>query len=262
MNMKLTPLFLLVSLALASCSEDVEEVNFDDVEDLFGVQLEFEEKLVKELIFKRIKISESDLGTFEMHRAHLNADAEEDGYVVMNLAPKAKKDMENSSNPARFQDAGYIGDYNFIYVWDGKTKTLGTAFKLVGNGLVPLKVTTANFLDPGYKSLIAEYRVQNSIFETFFNNANGQLLPVFSYTKVDLIGTPNMSVFTHKFEENPERIEKDIIVVKGELSAYDETEAALNKNDYPIGTITPTSSRVYHFFYDERSRKYATNAAE
>jgi len=197
-----------------------------------------------------------------MHRAHLNADAEEDGYVIMNLAPKAKKDMEKSSNPARFQDAGYMGDYNFIYVWDGKTKTLGTAFKLVGNGLIPLKVTASNFLDPGFKSLSAEYRVQNSIFETFFSNTNGQLIPVFSYTKVDLIGTPEMTVFTHKFQENPDRIEKDILVVKGELTAYNETEAAYNKNEYDIGKITPTSEIVYHFFFDERSRKYATYATE
>ena len=260
---KLGFLSFIFALVSTSCSGDISESTDDSenqFEDLQNVQLNFEEKAVKELILKRVKLSEADLGTFEIHRAHLNADAEEDGYVVLNLAPKAKKDMENSSNPARFQDAGYIGDYNFIYVWDGKTKTLGTAFKLVGNGLTPLQVSTSNFLDPGYKSLIAEYRVQNSIFTTFFKNMNGQLIPVFSYTKVDLIGTPKIKVHTHKFQENSEKIEKDIVVVRGTLNGYNETEAALYKNDYNVGEITPTDEVIYHFFFDERSGKYATNA--
>lgn len=246
-------------LTFSSCANEVDTPSEAPIEDLFSVQVELEEETVKDLIIKRIKIDESDIGAFEIHKAHLNADGFEDGYIVMNLAPRAKKDMEQSANPARFHDAGYIGDYNFLYVWDGKTKTLGKAFKLVGNGLVPLKVTASNFMDPGYKSLSAEYRVQNSTFETFFMNINGQLLPVFSYTKVDMIGTPEMQVTTHKFQENPERIEKDILIVRGILSNYDAVEAALNLNSYDVGNIEPTDEIIYHFFFDEASRKYATN---
>ena len=250
---------LALFLMLSSCSDDVDTLDETQVEDLFSVQVELEEEEIKNLIVKRIKIDKSDIGTFEIHKAHLNADGVEDGYIVMNLAPRAKKDMEQSANPARFHDAGYIGDYNFLYVWDGNTKTLGKAFKLVGNGLIPLKVSASNFMDPGFKSLSAEYRVQNSTFETFFKNINGQLIPVFSYTKVDLIGTPEMQVTTHKFQENPNRIEKDILIVKGKLGNYDAIEAALNLNSYDVGTIEPTDEIIYHFFFDESSRKYATN---
>lgn len=252
--------FFAIAIFFASCSGSSENELIEEEEDLFKVELNFEEAALKDLIQRRIKIENGDIGSFEIHRTHLNADAIEDGYVVMNLAPRAKKDMEKSANPARFQDMGYIGDYNFIYVWDGKSRTLGTAFILKGNGLTPLKVTASNFLDPGYKSLSAEYRVQNSTFETFFMNINGQLIPVFSYNKVDLIGTPEMTVNTHIFAENPAQIEKDILIVKGELRDYNETEAALNKNNYDVGYIKPTDEVVYRFFYDERSRKYATNA--
>lgn len=247
---------------LGACTGDAGEEAIQDAEDLFQVQLDFDEQQIKDLIIRRIKIEPTDIAVFEMHKAHLNADAAEDGYVVLNLGNRAKRDMEKSANPARFHDAGYIGDYNFIYVWDGKTRTLGTAFKLVGNGLTPLKVTASNFLDPGYKSISAEYRVQNSTFETFFMNRNGQLIPVFSYTKVDLIGTPEMQVTTHKFQENSEKIEKDIVIVKGELSGYNENEAALNKNSYDVGSIKATNEVIYHFFFDDRSKKYATNVAE
>lgn len=252
----------LLFFLLGSCtSDEVEDVK-QDSEDLFKVQVDFDEQQIKDLIIRRIKIEPTDIAVFEMHKAHLNADAFEDAYVVLNLANRAKRDMEKSANPARFHDSGYIGDYNFIYVWDGKTRTLGTAFKLAGNGLIPLKVTTSNFLDPGYKSISAEYRVKNSTFETFFMNRNGQLIPVFSYTKVDMIGTPEMKVTTHVFKENPEKIEKDILIVRGELSGYDQNEAALNKNSYDVGLIKPTNEVIYHFFFDERSKKYATYTAE
>ncbi len=245
---------------LWACSFETETPEKQQEEDLFKVELDFEKDAVVDLICRRIKIDPTDIGTFEMHRAHLNADADEDGYVVMNLAPRALRDMEKSSNPARFKDMGYIGDYNFIYVWNGKTRTLGTAFKLSGNGLIPLKVTASNFLDPGFLALSAEYRVQNSTFETFFRNINGQLIPVFSYAKVDGIGTPEMQVTTHRFEENPSNIEKDIVIVKGLLTNYNETEAATNRNSYDVGKILPTDSIVYRFFYDESSKKYATFA--
>ena len=251
-----------ISFGLISCSGEKSDDEIVSEKQDLNIKQEFEEKYIKSLIFNKMKIEESDLGSFEMHKAHLNADAEEDGYVVLDLAPKAKRDMENSSNPARFHDAGYIGDYNFIFVWDGKTKSLGTAFKLVGNGLIPLKVSATNFLNPGYKSLSAEYRVQNSTFETFFSNVNGQLLPVFSYTKANLIGTQEMTIQTHKFQENKDQVEKDILVVQGELSGYNPTEAALNKNTYDVGQIVPTNTLVHHFFFDEQSRKYATLEAK
>lgn len=255
------PVFALAFLVF-SCSDSVENPEIEGEIDLFKVELDFEEAAVKDLIKRRIKIEDADFGSFEIHKAHLNADAVEDGYVVMNLAPRAKRDMEKSSNPARFHDMGYIGDYNFIYVWDGKTRTLGTAFKFSANGLTPIKVSVSNFLDPGYKSLSAEYRVQNSTFETFFRNVNGQLIPVFSYTKVDLIGTPDMVVNIHQFEENASAVEKDIVIYKGIVEGYNELEAASNRNSYEIANVKRTDEVVYRFFYDERTRKYATNAAE
>ena len=259
---KLLVFLVVISLFFSSsCDEKNQEEEKIENVDLFSAEVDFKEAEVKELIISRIKCETSDIALFELHKAHLNADAVQDGYVVLNLANRAKRDMEKSSNPARFQDAGYIGDYNFIYVWDGKTKQLGTAFKLVGNGLTPLKVTASNFLDPGYKSLSAEYRVQNSIFETFFMNVNGQLIPVFSYTKVDRIGTPEMKVSTHKFQENNVRIQKDILVVKGLLANYDDNQAALNRNTYDIGTIKATDEIIFNFFFDDVSQKYATNAS-
>lgn len=251
--------FAFLGFLLNSCessSNDNQEVDGQN-----GARLvEFERAAILELLQNRLQLSPDDVGELILFKAHLNADGKEDGVIALNLAPKARRDMENSNNPARFQDAGYIGDYNFIFIWDGATKTIGTAFKLVGNGLIPVVVNLVNLLDPGYKTVTAQYRVQNSVFETYFQNVNGSLIPVFSYLIVDQMGTDKMQVYHHALEENPSQIEKDIVIYEGLWSEYDADAAAKDKNEYPLGSITSSGKEIYRFFFDQRSGKYATNA--
>jgi hypothetical protein len=155
--------FVGLAMLVFSCSDNVDET--DETQGSIEQTFEFEEQSIRAFVMDKLQLKPEDIGSFEMKRAHLNADAIQDGFVFLNLAPKAIRDMETSSNPARFQDAGYIGDYNYIFVWDGATQKMGAAFKLVGNGLAPIEVSLIQLLDPGYKTLTARYRVQNSIFE-------------------------------------------------------------------------------------------------
>jgi hypothetical protein len=241
-----------------SCSDSVEDETTDG--NVADQVIAFDEENLKEYVHSKLKLNPEDIGSFEMKRAHLNADGQEDGYIFVNLAPKAKRDMENSSNPARFHDAGYIGDYNYLFVWDGATQKMGTPFKLVGNGLIPLEVSLINLLDPGFKTIKAQYRVQNSVFQTYFLNVGGSLIPVFSYLIVDQLGTEEMKVYVHKLEENPSQLEMDIVIYEGQWTDYEKEKAAIAKNDYPIGTISSTGKEIYRFFFDPRSGKYATNS--
>jgi len=221
--------------------------------------LDFKEELIRTHIERKLNLQADDIGSVVLFSAHLNEDGIEDGLVVLNLSPKAKKDMENSSNSARFHDAGYIGDYNYLIIWDGETRQLGGAFKLVGNGLIPLKVELTHLLDPGYKTVRAEYRVLNTIFHTYLHNYNGSLLPVFSFTVADLIGDPNMKTYVHVLEENPNQIQKDIVIYSASWPSYEEEEAAKNKYSYPLGSLNSTGQQVYRFFFDINSGKYASN---
>ncbi len=251
---------LAVALISFSCDQNISENQEPENANAPRI-VEFERDAVLALLQNRLQLNTDDIGKFELEKAHLNADGAEDGVILINLAPKALRDMENSNNPARFQDAGYIGDYNFVFVWDGATQTIGTAFKFVGNGLIPAEVRLINLLDPGYKTLMVRYRVQNSIFQTYFQNLNGSLIPVFSYLLVDELGTDEMQVYYHALEENPSQIEKDIVIYEGLWSDYDADAAAKDKNAYPLGSIKSSGKEIYRFFFDPRSGKYATNAA-
>jgi hypothetical protein len=131
--------FVGLAMLVFSCSDHVDET--DETHGSVEQTFDFEEETIRAFVMDKLQLKPEDIGSFEMKRAHLNADSIQDGFVFLNLAPKAMRDMETSSNPARFQDAGYIGDYNYIFVWDGATQKMGTAFKLVGNGLVPIEVS-------------------------------------------------------------------------------------------------------------------------
>jgi hypothetical protein len=257
-NFKFIGIFLTIMVIFTSCDTSDNTENLDLKGDNENVEIPFEEEALKTVIMQALQLSADDYGTFETYQMHFNADEFEDGLVVVNLAPKANADMAKAKNPATFHDQGYIGNYNYLFVWDGSKRTLGPAFKIVSNGLSPLKLTFSNLIDVGFKTISAEYRLGNGVFQTFFSNTQGTLAPVFSYNKIDYIGKDSLKVTWHKLEENPELLQKDIVIYEAIWKDYDVNEASKNPNEYPLGEIVLTDKEVYRFFYDPKSRKYAT----
>lgn len=256
--LRFTSIILMLLVSMASCNESIDTDSVDAPKDGMAVEIPFEESVLTSTIMQQLQITADDIGVFETYKMHLNADEFEDGLVVMNLAPKAESDMAQSKNPAAFHDQGYVGNYNYLFVWDGKKRTLGNGFKIVSNGLTPLKLVFSNVMDAGFKTISAEYRLSNGVFESFFSITEGTLTTIFSYNKIDFIGRDSLKMNWHRLEENPDLLQKDIVIYEAIWKDYDAKEAAKNPNNYPLGEVEITNKEVYRFFYDPKSKKYAT----
>ncbi len=246
-----------VILFVTSCGSDaIDEVQIEQ-EINYSDAIEFDEDVIINIILSRIKATEDEADVV-IKRAHLNDDEFLDAYISVNLARRAQKDMEKANNPASFDNFGYLGNYNYLVVWDGETKVLGNPYQVVSNGLERLSVKEQNLLDPGYKTLSATYRVRNSVFEIFFNYLNGNIVPVFSYKVVDFIGTDEPFAQYCKIVENPQQLQKDIIIYEATIRGYSAEKANANRNYFAIDSLEPKPMPLNRFFFDKQLGKYAT----
>lgn len=222
---------------------------------------DFDEAHLLKVIVHKLNIDPND-ATFSVHRAHLNEDEYLDAYVSVNLSKVASRDMEQAKNPASFVDMGYLGNYNYIVVWDGELKRISKPYVLASNGLEALKLFEQNILDPGYKTISAQYRVRNSAFEIFFRYLNGNIVPVFSYKIIDGIGTNNPEAYVYELQDNPSQLQRDFIIYEAIIPDYSLEEALKNTNYYPYDHLEKQQqSKRLRFFFEKSMQKYATNDA-
>lgn len=251
---------VLTSVLLAGCSEgNSVEVKNENQKESFNpnAPFEFNEQMFLKVALSKIGAVESEV-SWEVGRAHLNEDGIQDAYLSVNLSKRAQKDVENAKNPSFLVDLGYLGNYNYLVIWDGETKQVSNPYLISSNGLEALKVKEQNLLDPGYKTLSAVYRVKNSAFEVFFRYLNGSIVPVFSYKIIDGIGTDYPEAFVHEIVDNPQQLQQDIIIYEAEIPGY-KAISEHDPNYYPMNNLIAKPTVVARFFFEKSMGKYATN---
>jgi hypothetical protein len=264
LNMKKTISYITTALILfmtSSCDTNETPALIDgELENSANAQIEFNEENLLKAALSQINASPSEVGQSQIKKLHLNEDEFEDAYISINLSKRAYKDLEKVKNPSMLIDAGYLGNYNYLIIWDGATKQLSTTFPISSNGLESLSIEHTNLFDPGYKTLSATYRVRNSAFETFFRYVNGTLLPLFSYKKMDHIGTEKPEAYTYELVENPALIQQDIYIYEATITNYSQEKANQDRNYYPITNFTPINKPIQHYFFEKSLGKYASTS--
>jgi len=262
LSIRVTIALTIMGVFFTACQSDNASNENQDNESRLNLDepFDFDEAHLMKVIAHKLNIDPND-ATFSVHRAHLNEDAYLDAYVSVNLSKVASRDMEQAKNPASFVDMGYLGNYNYLVVWDGELKRIGKPYVLSSNGLDKLTVSEHNLLDPGYKTISAQYRVRNSAFEIFFRYLNGNIVPVFSYKIIDGIGTEEPEAYVYELQENPSQLQQDIVIYEAKFPNYSAKEALKNANYYPYDILEKQDPVRMRFFYEKSMQKYATNDA-
>jgi hypothetical protein len=147
-----------------------------------------------------------------------------------------------------------------IEYWN-ELKRISKPYVLSSNGLEALKLFEQNILDPGYKTISAQYRVRNSAFEIFFRYLNGNIVPVFSYKIIDGIGTNNPEAYVYELQDNPSQLQRDFLIYEAVIPNYSLEEALKNTNYYPYDDLEKQEPERLRFFFEKSMQKYATNDA-
>jgi hypothetical protein len=250
--MKAFLLLLLIAVVLPSCQDEqseVEVLNEKPQEDLSKLPL-------NEYAKRHVESSLSILGTekydLEIIKGNLDADQKEDAIIVVNRKQFAMDEAIKSENPAKSAEMAFMGNYNYIFFYDGGLKLISPPIAIPSSALVPLKVNLSEITAGSYKDILIDYRIRNANFRDVFTVTNHTPRKVFEWKTFDGLGTDKTEAYTFEYTSGKYGPEKDIILYE---STLEKLPANADKNTYEP-KVTKTSKVAFHFFYIPQEQKY------
>ncbi len=241
-----------MALVLPSCQEEKKNVEvFDEKpqEDLSKLPL-------KEYAKRHVESSLSILGpekyALEIIKGHFDSDGKMDAIISVNRKQFAMDEAMKSDNPAKSAEMAFMGNYNYIFYYDGGLKLISPPIAIPSSALVPLIVNLASISTESYQDILIDYRIRNANFRDVFTVTNHTPRKVFEWKTFDGLGTDKTEAYTFEYTTGKYGPEKDIILYE---STLEKLPANADKNTYEP-KVTKTSKVAFHFFYIPQEQKY------
>ena len=242
------------SLLIYSCSgNDVKDK--DDLKIKSVKKLPFEKRFKRE-IESKLQIPVNEKYTYKIYKDFLNLDDVKDAVITVNRLDFALNEASKSENTAQIAEAGYTGNYNFFFYYDGKTDQISNPIAVASSPQVPLEVKLENIQSEFFKDITITYHIRNSAFKNYYLMMNGNIQLMFQWKLFDAIGTTNPEANYLEYEKGSYNEFKDIVIYKGKIKNY----SPLVKDIYNYNPLIEKDGvKLYRFFFDKRTLKYSTN---
>ncbi|MDG1841257.1 MAG: hypothetical protein P8I93_02800 [Crocinitomicaceae bacterium] len=212
---------------------------------------------VKKHIEKVLKIKNNEIYNYEITKGHLNNDQIEDAVIIVNRYEFAKQEAANSNNPAKRYDIGLIGSYNFLFIYDGKSKNISAFPTTVRSSpMVPLKIKLKKITAKDKSDILVEYRIRNSAFTNLYSVKNLAANLIFAWKKYDGFGTKKQEAFCFNYSEIADGFPLKITITKGEITNNNSLE--IKDHNIENAEIKNLNEDIYTFFFNRKINKYAT----
>ncbi len=242
-----------MGLALLSCQQsEKEEIKEDKEEEEIKLPLE---QMVKRHIEGKLSIPANENYSYKIYRAHLDGDTLEDAIITVNRLSFAMNEANASKNTAKQAELGFMGNYNYIFFFDGGLHMISPPIAIPSSPLAPLKVEFENISSPDFKDILVHFRILNASYMDVYTIGNHIPRRIFQWKNFDgLNSTKNVEAFTFEFVEGTTGPVKDILVKKAELI---QPKNEINIYEYSP-EIKGTNEIVHRFFYIPKEGKYLT----
>lgn len=211
----------IVFTTVVSCSgnTDQKEETPETHENGEVKNLPFEER-VEGHLRGNLNIPGTEKLDFQVYKAHLNADNQEDAIITLNRIDQAKNNTKDLKNSEQLKSFGYIGPYNFFVYYDGQKDKFSKPVPINSSASTPLKIEFENVYSDTYKTLIIQYRVSNAAFKNFYFIQDDIMDKVFQVKTFDYIGSDKPESFTIEYDKGSISSAKNILVYKGKITNY------------------------------------------
>lgn len=203
-----------------------------------------------------LKISPSEKYELKIYKANLDGDDKEDAIIAVNRKDFAIDEAANSENPAKRAELAYMGNYNYIFYYDGGLDLISPQIAIPSSPLAPLKVSFENVATTDYKSIIIDFRIRNASYRDYYFVKNHTPTRVFQWKNFDGMGTSSVESYTFSYEQGKVHEAKNIVINKAKLGTM-PTDADLNTFE---PQIIPTNSVERMFFFLPSQWKYVTES--
>ena len=82
-----------------------------------------------------------------------------------------------------------MGNFNYLFFFDGKLDMLSPPLAIPSSPLVPLSVSFENISSPNYKDILIDFRIRNASYKDFYTVSNHTPRRIFQFKNFDGLGT-------------------------------------------------------------------------
>ncbi len=244
---------LLSCLLLFACSEKVGNKNKEKPKDVIVETLD---QKIKHHIEASLQIPATEKYVFEKYEAHVNGDDSLDIVITVNRLDHALERAINSDRLAKRAETGFMGNYNFFFVLDGKTKEITPPILVPSSAKAKLQVKFENIRTEAYKDILIDFKLEHGAFRRFFTMYNGLPKEVFQIMLYDGLGDMENQAISIEYDQGSYSLAKDILIYVGKLEEVEFNDPSEVYNYNP--KIENTKILERRWFFNDNQRKYFT----
>ena len=202
----------------------------------------------------KLNIAATERYTLEIHKQNLDGDDKEDAIITVNRFNYALEKARQSPNAAKLAEIGYVGNYNYIFYYDGALDLISPAIAVPSSPYLPLEISFEPITSTEYSDVLVTYRIRNSAYRAFFTVENHTPARYFEWPIFDELGTPRAKAFSFAYVSTAMNPRKNIQVYQAKITLSDTT----TNFNVAKPLLTKESKVLYEFFYLPAQQKYVT----
>ena len=250
LQMKNCITYCLLSILLVSCSENKQE----EIEKESHATVLTVEQMVKNHIETKLAIPSNEKYTFKIYKEQLDGDDKIDAIITVNRLNYALEVAAKSSHTAKRAEVGFIGNYNYIFFFDGGLNQISPPMAVPSTPYSELVVQFENVTTAAYKDILVDYKIMNSNYRNYYSVMEHTPTQVFQWKTYGNIGKSDAEILYLELSTGSIGLAKDILIYEGNLDNASELKDAYNFK----AKISKKDKLLHRFFYFENERKYFT----
>jgi hypothetical protein len=203
-----------------------------------------------------LKIGPSEKYELKIYKANLDGDDKEDAIIAVNRLQFAINEAAQSEYPAKRAEVAYMGNFNYIFYFDGGLDLISPPIAIPSSPLLPLKISFENVSSSDFQDIIVDFRIRNASYRDYYFVKNHTPARVFQWKNFDGLGTSDAVAFSFSYEPGKLNATKKIVIDKAKIGAI-PVNADLNTF---VPEITKTNNLERMFFYLPSQGKYVTES--
>jgi hypothetical protein len=246
--------FILIALLAFSCGNDKSTNEQPSTTLPTKPSNETVESMAKRHIETRLSIPATEKYTYKIYKAHLDGDSKIDAIIAVNRHEYALNEAAQSNKTAKQAELGFVGNYNYIFYFDGGLNQISPEIVVPSNAAAPLGVSFANIHSEAYQDVLVDYHIINGSFRNFFTVENHTPYSFFQWKNFDGLTHGYSEAFYFEYAPGTMTLINDILVKK---ATYDQPSQQVDEFTFEP-TLKKTGKLAYRFFYHPKMKKFVT----
>jgi len=202
----------------------------------------------------QLKIDGTEHYTMSIFRSQLDGDGKEDAIITVNRYDFALNTAKQSPNAAKLAEIGYVGNYNYIFFYDGGLDMISPAIAVPSSPYLPLTIEFEPITSTEYSDILVTYRIRNSAYKAFFTVENHTPARYFEWPLFNDLGATNQEAFAFSFISTAMNPRKNIQIFNASITLAD----TVSNYNLATPTIIRGNKLLHEFFYLPAKQTYVT----